>query len=62
MGVHDLREQLKHIPGGRDLTMRYEDGGSVQVFVIGEDEVRLPGSMSPRASDIEFALNSKKKL
>lgn len=62
MGVHDLREQLKHIPGGRDLTMRYENGGAVQVFTIGEDEVRLPGSMSPRALDIEVALEAKKKL
>ena len=62
MGIHDLRQQLKHIPGGRDLTMRYEDGGAVQVFKIGEDEVRLPGSQFPNAAAIEAALESKKKV
>lgn len=62
MGVHDLREQLRHIPGGRDLTMRYEDGGAIQVFKIGDDEVRLPGTNFPSAPDIEAALEAKKKV
>ena len=59
MGIHNLREELKHLPGGQDLTMRYEDGGSVQVFKIGEDEVRLPGSIVPTAGAIEAELKKK---
>ena len=37
MSIQALREQ--GLPG---LTMRYEDGGNVQVFIWNGKEVRLP--------------------
>ena len=58
--VADLRESLRDIPGGRSLTMRYEDGGATQVFQIGEDELPFPGSQSVSASDIRSELDKKK--
>lgn len=62
MGVHDLREGLKHIPGGKNLTMRYESNGD-QVFIVGGEEVCFAGNRSVSAGDIEIALSlSKKKL
>ena len=37
MSIQSLREQMKM----KDLTMRYEDGGKVQVFKSGDKEVRV---------------------
>ncbi len=42
MSIHTLREQ-----GLAGLTMRYEDGGKVQVFMMDGKEVRL----GPNATD-----------
>lgn len=39
---------LKGVPGIRTLGMRYEDGGFVQVFFIGDKEWRL-GPMASHA-------------
>ena len=36
MSIRDLREQ-----GLKGLTMRYEDGGAVQVYKLGDKEVRF---------------------
>lgn len=36
MSIQTLREQ-----GLKDITMRYEDGGKVQVFTMNGKEVRL---------------------
>ena len=45
MSIHTLREQ--GLPG---LTMRYEEGGKVQVFEMNGKEVRL----GPNATDEEI--------
>lgn len=45
MSIQTLREQ-----GLKGLTMRYEDGGKIQVFAIGDKEVRL----GPTATDEEI--------
>ncbi len=39
MSIADLREAMNDT-GGK-LTMRYEDGGKVQVFMLGDVEIRL---------------------
>lgn len=45
MSIHTLREQ-----GLAGITMRYEDGGKVQVFMMDGKEVRL----GPSATDEEI--------
>jgi len=50
MSIRDLREQLKDIPSTSGLTMRYEGGGRVQVFTIGDKEARV----GPAASNDEI--------
>jgi hypothetical protein len=60
MSINAVREALKHIPGGANLTMRYGNGGRTQIFVIGEDEVEVGPDATP--TDIEAALERKKKL
>lgn len=60
MSINVIREALKHIPGGRNMTMRYGQGGRTQIFMIGEDEVEVGPEAGP--SDIEAALEHKKKL
>lgn len=55
MGISDLRQHLADVPGIQGLTMRYEDGGRVQVYTI--DGV-YEGRVGPNASndDIKAAL------
>lgn len=60
MSIQAVREALKHIPGGKSMTMRYGAGGRTQIFQIGEDEVEVGPDASP--SEIEAALERKKKL
>jgi hypothetical protein len=60
MSIQAVREALKHIPGGKSLTMRYGSGGRTQIFMIGDDEVEVGPDATP--SDIEAALERKKKL
>jgi hypothetical protein len=62
MGIHNLREELKHVPGGKDLTMRYGSGGRTQIYTVGEEELEFSGVQSVTAADIEAALESKKKV
>lgn len=45
MSIHTLREQ-----GLAGITMRYEEGGKVQVFMMDGKEVRL----GPNATDEEI--------
>jgi hypothetical protein len=59
MSIQAVREALKHIPGGKSLTMRYGNGGRTQIFMIGDDEVEVGPDATP--SDIEAALERKKK-
>lgn len=58
MSINNLRESLSHIPGGKDLTMRYGKGGLTQIFTIDDKEIELGPDAT--AQDIEDAL--KKKL
>lgn len=62
MGIHNLREELKDIPGGREMVMGYLDGGRTQIYCIGEHEIKFDGARIVSASDIRDALESKKKL
>lgn len=41
MSIAQLRKQFEDIPGAGSMTMRYEDGGAVQVYCIGGKEVRV---------------------
>ena len=59
MSIQAVREALKHIPGGKSMTMRYGNGGRTQIFMIGDEEVEVGPDASP--SDIEAALERKKK-
>lgn len=52
MSIHTLREQ-----GLAGLTMRYEEGGAIQVFEMGGKEVRL----GPTATDEEIKAAFKDK-
>lgn len=45
MSIHSLRED-----GLKGVTMRYEDGGNVQVYMVDGKEVRV----GPTASDEEI--------
>ena len=45
MSIHTMREK-----GLRDVTMRYEDGGKVQVYMMNDKEVRV----GPTATDEEI--------
>jgi hypothetical protein len=60
MSIQAVREALKHIPGGKSMTMRYGNGGRTQIFMIGDEEVEVGPDATP--SDIEAALERKKKL
>jgi len=62
MGIHNLREELRHIDGGKNLTMRYGESGRTQIFSIGEHELEFSGVQSVTAADIEAALEFKKKV
>lgn len=57
MSINAVREALKHLPGGKDLTMRYGSGGRTQIFMIGEEEVEVGPDATPQ--DIEAALKKK---
>jgi hypothetical protein len=52
MSIADLREEMNDT--GSKLTMRYEQGGRVQVYAIGDVEVRVPPATSH--DDIKDAL------
>ena len=54
MGIADIREQLKDLPGAANLTMSYEDGGKVQAFQIGDKVARVGADAT--AADIRQAL------
>jgi hypothetical protein len=42
MSIALLRQQLSDVPGASaKLCMRYENGGAVQVFFIGDKEARV---------------------
>lgn len=51
MSINTLRE----VHGLRGITMRYEEGGKVQVYKIGEKEVRI----GPDATNAEIAVAFK---
>jgi len=53
MSIRTLRDQ-----GLKGLTMRYEEGGKVQVFMMDGKEVRLEGS--PTDEEIKAAFEEKK--
>ena len=52
MGISDLRDALND--PNSSLTMRYEQGGKVQVFMMGDVEVRLTSTSAPE--EIKAAL------
>lgn len=65
MGIYQLREQLKHLPGAQDLTMQNGNGGKTEIYIMGDVRVELPAGSSQSA--IEAALMNpfedvKKKL
>ncbi len=48
MGIQDFRAELAgSVPGAEGLLMRYDEGGKVQVFFIGEQVVRVSPSATP---------------
>jgi hypothetical protein len=53
MSIRSLRDQ-----GMKDITMRYEEGGKVQVFVMGDKEVRFDRPAS--VEEIKAAFEEKK--
>ncbi len=40
-GIGGVREALQGIPGAETCLMRYEDGGAVQAFMIGDITARV---------------------
>lgn len=58
MGIADLRKQLSDLAGGSEMTMRYENGGLIQVFRIGGVDARV-GPMA-NADDIRLAYQMAK--
>jgi len=53
MSIRTLRDQ-----GMKGLTMRYEEGGKVQVFMMGDKEVRLGHDATDE--EIKAAFEEKK--
>ncbi|UZE51906.1 hypothetical protein ONR75_15860 [Rhodopseudomonas sp. P2A-2r] len=43
-GIASVREALQGIPGAETCLMRYEDGGAVQAFIIGDMTARVGAS------------------
>lgn len=41
MSIQRYREALKDIPGADGLTMRYEDGGKIEVYAIAGREIQF---------------------
>ena len=41
MSIQNIRDELKHLPGGSDLTMRYGQSGRTQIFMIGDIAVEV---------------------
>lgn len=61
MSIQNIRDELRHLPGGPELTMRYGEGGRTQIFMIGGIAVEV-GPLAT-ALDIEAAfVEAKKKL
>jgi len=60
MSINAIRKALEHIPGAKNLTMRYGLGGRTQIFTINDEEVEVGPDAT--AADIEAALESKKKV
>lgn len=60
MSINAIRQALRHLPGGKDATMRYGNMGRTQIFKIGDEEVEVGPDAT--ASDIEAALERKKKV
>lgn len=54
MSIHTLRED-KGLAG---ITMRYEDGGKVQVYKVGDREIKF----GPNASDEEIVAAFKEPV
>jgi len=54
MSIHTLREQ-----GLQGITMRYEDGGKVQVFMMDGKEVRF-GPVIVTAEELKAAFKEAK--
>ncbi len=52
-GIGSVRDALQGIPGAEACLMRYEDGGKVQAFSIGDVTVRVPAAAT--CSDIRSA-------
>ena len=46
MSIGELKKKCADVPGINKLTMRYEDRGQIQVFAIGERELRLGPTVS----------------
>lgn len=42
MGIADLKEQHKTIPGIDKLAMHYGEGGKTEIYVMGDVKVELP--------------------
>jgi len=58
MSIATMRQEM-NIPGIERLTMRYEDGGKIEVYSIGEIEVRVkPGA---NAEEVRAALEEAMK-
>lgn len=60
-GICGFREFLQGIPGAENLVMRYEDGGAVQAFSIGNLTVRVgPLASHQEIRDAFLAENAKR--
>ena len=57
--VRVSREMLGH-PNYTEVTMRYEDGGRVEVYQMGKLSVRVPSGASPAEIRAAFDAELKK--
>lgn len=53
LGIHEIKESLRHVSGIDALTMQYGPGGT-QIYIMGDVKVSLPANASN--ADVEAAL------
>lgn len=56
-GIGSVRDALQGIPGAETCLMRYEDGGAVQAFIIGDVTVRVPAAST--CDDVRAAFEAE---
>ncbi len=60
MSIATLRQALRDVEGAHELVMRYEDGGNVQIFKIGNLSVKLGPHATPDEIRSAFAAERAK--